>query len=232
MEWAGAWVLLVNVPLGGVAAIATSACSSGSRASRPAPDLRGALLPALGLGAPSVLVRRAGLGLVTVGSFWPASDAVGFAQLGRTPGRWSSHCVAGGGQPAHCAAGCATSAALLAALKAGFTRSPTAVVMAAQSGVRQSPGRVAGRHGHRVIVLVSWSGPRQPGVCSDQFRRVAVEQCAGRVAKGGLCHLVARSCALAFRMPGAHGVACDDLIGKPGLLPSCGADGLPSVSSR
>ncbi len=184
MEWAGwRWVLLVNVPLGIVAAIATKRMLVESRASgrRRMPDLRGALLLAVTLGLVTLgLVKGPDWGwlsVATVGSFLASVlTSVGFVHSSRShpaplvePALLRSRSfVAGNLLTLVAAAGfyCYGLTHVLylnyvwhySLLKAGFAIAPAAVVAAV---VAAALGRVAGRHGHRVIVLVGalvWAG--------------------------------------------------------------------------
>lgn len=184
VEWAGwRWVLLVNVPLGIVAAIATKRMLVESRASgrRRMPDLRGALLLAVTLGLVTLgLVKGPDWGwlsVATVGSFLASVlTSVGFVHSSRShpaplvePALLRSRSfVAGNLLTLVAAAGfyCYGLTHVLylnyvwhySLLKAGFAIAPAAVVAAV---VAAALGRVAGRHGHRVIVLVGalvWAG--------------------------------------------------------------------------
>ncbi len=184
MEWAGwRWVLLVNVPLGIVAAIATKRMLVESRASgrRRMPDLRGALLLAVTLGLVTLgLVKGPDWGwlsVATVGSFLASVlTSVGFVHSSRShpaplvePALLRSRSfVAGNLLTLVAAAGfyCYGLTHVLylnyvwhySLLKAGFAIAPAAVVAAV---VAAALGRVADRHGHRVIVLVGalvWAG--------------------------------------------------------------------------
>ncbi len=184
VEWAGwRWVLLVNVPLGIVAAIATKRMLVESRASgrRRMPDLRGALLLAVTLGLVTLgLVKGPDWGwlsVATVGSFLASVlTSVGFVHSSRShpaplvePALLRSRSfVAGNLLTLVAAAGfyCYGLTHVLylnyvwhySLLKAGFAIAPAAVVAAV---VAAALGRVADRHGHRVIVLVGalvWAG--------------------------------------------------------------------------
>lgn len=185
VEWAGwRWVLLVNVPLGIVAAIATKRMLVESRASgrRRMPDLRGALLLAVTLGLVTLgLVKGPDWGwlsVATVGSFLASVlTSVGFVHSSRShpaplvePALLRSRSfVAGNLLTLVAAAGfyCYGLTHVLylnyvwhySLLKAGFAIAPAAVVAAV---VAAALGRVAGRHGHRVIVLVGALEPPIP----------------------------------------------------------------------
>lgn len=176
-------MLLVNVPLGIVAAIATKRMLVESRASgrRRMPDLRGALLLAVTLGLVTLgLVKGPDWGwlsVATVGSFLASVlTSVGFVHSSRShpaplvePALLRSRSfVAGNLLTLVAAAGfyCYGLTHVLylnyvwhySLLKAGFAIAPAAVVAAV---VAAALGRVAGRHGHRVIVLVGalvWAG--------------------------------------------------------------------------
>ncbi|VBA53066.1 MFS transporter [Mycobacterium attenuatum] len=182
---ASSWrlVFLVNLPLGIVAVIVAGRVLTESRASgrRRVPDLRGALLLGVAIGALTLgLVKCPDWGWVsagTLGTFVASAIALGgFALSSRShpaplvePAFLRSRpFVAGNLLTLVAAAGfyCYVLTHVLylnyvwhySLLKAGFAIAPAAIVAAAVAAVL---GRIADRHGHRVIVAAGaliWAG--------------------------------------------------------------------------